>query len=342
MNRAFIGGASVSGMPMKLSPLTQGGTHREPVEARVHSMILIVGATGHLGSALASLLLNGGTHVRVLTRDAKRAQSLRSMGAQVYVGDLRDADSLARACRGVEKVFAAAHSFMGSGDASPKAIDGTGNQNLMNAAARAGVEHFVFVSAAGVRADHPIDFFRIKHESETYLRNSGLRYSILRPSPFMDVWAVLVGEPILKNGRTKVFGRGANPISFIAASDVAHFGSLALRLPELAGETIELGGPEALTMNEVAVVFARFCGRSPQITHVAPAAMHLMAGVTGTMRPAFSRQVQTSIMMDTEPMVVDSSVLLAKYPHELTTLESFIATRYGKSSPSVERKSASV
>jgi uncharacterized protein YbjT (DUF2867 family) len=342
MNRAFIDGAYLSGMPNEVESADSRRNTARAVEGRVRIMVLIVGATGHLGSAVASLLLNGGTHVRVLTRDAKRAQALRSMGAQVYVGDLRDPDSLARACRGIEKVFAAAHSFMGTGDASPKAIDGTGNQNLMDAAVRAGVEHFVFVSAAGVRADHPIDFFRIKHESETHLRNSGLRYSILRPSPFMDVWAARVGEPVLKDGRTKVFGRGANPISFIAAADVAHFGALALRQPELAGQAIELGGPQAPTMNDVAVAFGRFCGRSPQITHVAPAAMHFMAGVTGTMRPAFSRQVQTAIMMDTQPMTVDMSPVLARYPHELTTLEEFIATRYGKNSSALERKAATV
>jgi uncharacterized protein YbjT (DUF2867 family) len=146
----------------------------------------------------------------------------------------------------------------------------------------------------------------------------------------MDVWAELIGEPLLRNGRTKIFGRGANPITFIASADVAHFAVLALRTPALAGETLELGGPQALTMNEFAAAFARFSGHNAEITHVAPAAMHLMAGVTGTMKPAFSRQVQTSMLLDSQPMVVDMTELLAKYPYSLTLLDDFIAARYGK------------
>lgn len=293
-------------------------------------MILVVGATGHLGNALVASLLASGTHVRALTRDAKKAEALRRMGAQVYVGDLRDPESLARACRGVDKVFAAAHSFLGAGESSPKLVDGMGNRNLIDAAKRAGLERFVFTSVAGARADHPIDFFRIKFETETYLRESGLSFSILRPSPFMDTWGALIGEPLLKDGRTKIFGRGSNPISFVAASDVAYFGSLALRAPELLGKALDLGGPEPLTMNEVAASFARFTGRNAQITHIAPAAMHLMAGVTGTMRPAYSRQVQTAIMMDTQDMIVETTPLLARFPLELTCLDDFIAARYGK------------
>jgi uncharacterized protein YbjT (DUF2867 family) len=293
-------------------------------------MILVVGATGHLGGLLSKSLLNSGIHVRAFTRDAKRAESLRLMGAQVYVGDLRDVHSLSRACRGVERVVAAAHSFMGSGDESPKAVDGAGNQHLIDAAAAAGVQQFIYMSAATARPDHPIDFFRIKFETENHLRKSGLAFTILRPSPFMETWGALVGEPVLKNGKTKIFGRGSNPITFIAAADAAHFAGLALRRPELIGETLEIGGPEALTMNEVASAFARFSGHSLAMTHVAPAAMRLMAGVTGTMRPAFSRQVQTAIMMDSHPMSADMAPLLAKYPHQLTTLDEFIQKTYGK------------
>ncbi len=293
-------------------------------------MILIVGATGHLGNALVASLLRSGTHVRALTREAKKADSLRRMGAQIYVGDLRDPESLARACRGIDKVLAAAHSFMGAGESSPKLVDGAGNRDLIDAAKRAGVERFVFTSVAGARADHAIDFFRIKFETEIYLRESGLKFSILRPSPFMDTWGAFIGEPLLKDGRTKIFGRGSNPITFVAASDVAYFGSLALRLPELVGETLEIGGPEPLTLNELAAAFARFTGRNAQVTRIAPAAMHLMAGVTGTMRPAYSRQVQTAIMMDTQDMIVEMAPLLARFPLELTRLDDFIAERYGK------------
>lgn len=83
-------------------------------------MILVVGATGVLGQKTARLLLADGHQVRAMTRVAERASDLAQQGAEVIVGDLVDPDSLARACRGVDRVFAAAHSFLGKGSTGRK------------------------------------------------------------------------------------------------------------------------------------------------------------------------------------------------------------------------------
>ena len=170
-------------------------------------MILVVGATGVLGQKTARLLLADGHQVRAMTRVAERASDLAQQGAEVIVGDLVDPDSLARACRGVDRVFAAAHSFLGKGQYRSEAVDDRGHRALIDAARSQGVKRFVYTSALGASPNHPIDFHRTKYAIEQYLQASGLEHVILRPSAFMEWHAhIFNGKSILEKGRTQLLG----------------------------------------------------------------------------------------------------------------------------------------
>ena len=102
-------------------------------------------------------------------------------------GDLRNPASLLNACQGVEQVLAAAHALVGKGDNNPHTVDDAGNRQLIDAAKVAGAKYFIFVSVQGASPDSPLKFFRIKYRTEEYLRASGLNFTILRPSAFMDL-----------------------------------------------------------------------------------------------------------------------------------------------------------
>src|SRR5579863_2139308 len=183
-------------------------------------MILIVGASGRLGGTVAQCLLAQGKAIRAMTRTPSTLAHLQQQGAEVVNGDLRDPASLLRACQGAEQVLAAVHALVGKGDNNPQTVDEAGNRCLIDAARAAGVKHFIFVSVQGASANSPLEFFRIKYRTEEYLRASGLNFTILRCSAFMDLWAQLIGQPILEQGKTVIFGRGNNPINFVAVQDV--------------------------------------------------------------------------------------------------------------------------
>src|SRR5688572_14400888 len=68
-------------------------------------MFVITGATGRTGSVAAAALLSAGERVRVVVRDAAKAERLKALGAEVFVGDLADQDAMARAVRGAQGVF---------------------------------------------------------------------------------------------------------------------------------------------------------------------------------------------------------------------------------------------
>lgn len=284
-------------------------------------MILIVGGTGALGSATTEKLLAQKTAVRVMTRTPLKAQAL---GAEVVQGDLRDQDSLVRACQGVDTVFASAHSIMGSGAEASKYIDDQGHRWLIDAAKAAGVNHFVYVSALGAAPDHPANFFRIKYKIEQYLRNSGLPCTILRPTAFMESHAYqLIGQPILETGKVTLFGKGENPRNFVAAADVAHFAVLMLLNPDPSGEILAIGGPENITNMQVVVMYEELAGRKAKVSHVPLGMLRIMAPAASPFNPGLSQVIQTSIWHDTTDQTFDPSALLERYPMTLTRLEDW-------------------
>ena len=155
-------------------------------------MILVVGGTGTLGRELVRRLVDTGNKVRVLTRDRTRARGLPE-GIEIALGDLRDAAGLAAAVHRCDAVVAAAHGFLGPGNPSPEAIDRDGNRTLIACSVAAGVSHFVLVSVHGASADHPMSLVRAKYSAEEKLRASGLPFTIVRATPFMETWLGIIG-----------------------------------------------------------------------------------------------------------------------------------------------------
>ena len=289
-------------------------------------MILVVGATGVLGQKTARLLLADGHQVRAMTRVAERASDLAQQGAEVIVGDLVDPDSLARACRGVDRVFAAAHSFLGRGQYRSEAVDDRGHRALIDAARSQGVKRFVYTSALGVSPSHPIDFHRTKYAIEQYLQASGLEHVILRPSAFMEWHAhIFNGKSILEKGRTTLLGSATKPRNFVAAGDVAHFAMLALTAPRVVQRVLEIGGPGNFSNNQVAELYAKTAGIEPRVSHVPRRVARTLTLVSQPFHPGLSRLMRlASLPDDAFSETFDPSNLLQKYPTRLTSLHEFV------------------
>src|SRR5713101_1250377 len=287
-------------------------------------MILIVGASGRLGSVVAQRLLTQGKPVRAMTRTPLTLAQLKQQGAEVVNGDLRNATSLLSACEGIEQVLAAAHALVGKGDNNPQTVDDIGNRHLIDAAKAAGVKHFIFVSVQGASPDSPLEFFRIKYRTEEYLRASGLSFTILRPSAYMELWAQLIGQPIIEQGKTTIFGRGNNPINFVAVEDVARFVCTVLDDPRAHNRVIEVGGPENLTMNQVAEIFERTSGCRAKKRHVPLPMMRVMSILMQPVNPALSRQIRAGIYMDTANLCYDMTETARAFGIQLTPLEELV------------------
>lgn len=292
-------------------------------------MNLIVGGTGALGSAIARRLLAKGAHVRVMTRTPEQAAGLAADGAEVVRGDLLDRNSLASACQGAEVVVAAAHSIFGRGRAASVHVDGRGHRDLIDAAKSTGVRHFIYTSVYGQGPDfHAVPFFRIKHEVEEHLKASELGYTILRPTAYMESHAhMLIGEPILRKGKTVLFGRGEQPRNFVAADDVAQFAVLALSDPAMVGQTVEVGGPENLTNMDVVRLYERVSGRKANVTHVPLGVLRVVSRLMRPLHPGLSQVIQAGILADTAGQPFDAKPLQEHFGVQLTRLEDWVSQR---------------
>jgi NADH dehydrogenase len=292
-------------------------------------MILIIGASGFLGREVAKLLLSKSEKVRLLVRTPAKVDDLKEVGAEVMHGDLIDPRSLTRACQGVDRVFTAAHSILGKGQYRSEAVDDAGHRALIDTAKAAGVAHFVYMSMLGVSPDHPFDFARTKFSIEEYLKASGLSYTILRPSWYME-WHVhiLNGKSILESGKTSLLGKGVKPRNFVAVRDVAHLAVLALMDPKLNNRTVDIGGPQNATNNQVAELYGKVAGVTPKVSHMPPLIAKAMSVVLKPFQPGVSRIMYLSSLPDDAfSETFDPAPLLAEFPMHLTTLEEFIHER---------------
>jgi uncharacterized protein YbjT (DUF2867 family) len=158
--------------------------------------------------------------------------------------------------------------MLGSGRNRSEAVDDAGHRALVDAARAAGVAHFVYTSVLGASPGHPLDFFRTKYAVEQYVKGSGPSYTILRPSAFMETHAhTFNGKGIVERGKTTLLGRSTRPRNFVAVRDVAAMAVRALNDRTMWGQTIEIGGPENFTDNQVAALYGRVLGVAPKVTH---------------------------------------------------------------------------
>jgi uncharacterized protein YbjT (DUF2867 family) len=291
-------------------------------------MILIVGASGHLGSVLTQLLLAQGKNVRLMSRNPVALAHLQQQGIEVVQGDLRNPESLRSACQGIDQVVAAAHALNGKGDNNPRSVDDLGNRQLIDAAKESGVKHLIFISTQGASSQTEVPFLRMKNQVEVYLQKSGLAYTILRPAAYMELWGQMVGERALKQGKTMIFGKGENPINFISVENVAELVGMALDDPHARNRTIDVGGPEDLTLNQVAAIFEQLRGQPVKVGHIPISMMRLMSVLMRRVNPTLARLIQMSIYMDTQNLRFLTPETYQLFPLHQTQFKDWVQRHY--------------
>lgn len=288
-------------------------------------MILVVGATGHLGRETVRQALEAGLAVRAASRRPESLADLSGIGAEAVRLDLTDAESVARACRGVDGVVAAAHSLLGSGRYRSDRVDGSGNRRLVDLAGEAGVRHVVLLSSVGASPSAPVAHLRIKHAAEQHVRSSGLDHTVLRPSAFMESHAHdFIGAPLMRTGRVLIPGSGRNPINLIAAADVARYVVIALTDPRARDRVLEVGGWDNRSKDDIARTYARVAGVEPVIRHLPPGVLRVAGTVLGPLRPGVADALRLLHWADTTDQVHDPSPLQREFPFDMVRLDEFI------------------
>ena len=223
--------------------------------------VLVTGATGQQGGAVAHCLLERGHRVRALTRDAStpEARHLEREGAELVEGDLGDRASLDRVFQGVHAVF---------GMTLPYAIkeEVKEGRHVVDAARHAEVQHIVYSSAAGADRETRVPFFDSKNAVETHLENSGVPYTIVAPTWFMD--NLLQQREAIEKGRLSLGLPADRTMPCVAVGDIGRF---VVRCFEerLIGQRIEIAGDE-LTPAQMARHLSSAVGREVRYEQAMP------------------------------------------------------------------------
>jgi (4-alkanoyl-5-oxo-2,5-dihydrofuran-3-yl)methyl phosphate reductase len=215
-------------------------------------MILVTGATGHIGKELIPQLLEAGQPVRVLVRDEHKVAHLDPC-VERAIGDLDKPETLRTALHGVEKVFLVT-------------FETRQDENILEAAKQAGVQQIVKLSTLEASA-HVIQVGKWHFEREELIRKSGLEWTFLRPGMFMsnsiDWWA----DSIKQQGAV-YFPGGKGQVAPVDPRDIAAVVAVALTQPGHNGQTYELTGPELLNMGAMVQIIAWAIGKPLKYTSI--------------------------------------------------------------------------
>jgi uncharacterized protein YbjT (DUF2867 family) len=232
-------------------------------------VVLVAGATGVLGTAVVRCLCEQRHTVRALVRSSSASEKvarLQEMGAATVQGDLKDPASLAAACQAVDAVISTVSIILTArpGD-SFAATDRVGTMNLIDAALAERAQHFVFVSFdTRVVPDCPLR--SAKEDTEEYLTRSGMTYSILHPTLFMDSWLapMFFADPVA--GVANVYGPGNAKLRYVAVANVADLAVQCLTAPAARNAIIPFGGPEELSQRDALGIYEEVYGKTFAVT----------------------------------------------------------------------------
>jgi uncharacterized protein YbjT (DUF2867 family) len=285
-------------------------------------IILVAGATGYLGSEICRQLISKNKNVKGLVRatsDPTKVAQLKESGVETIEGDLKNKESLENALRGVSAIISTVSSTLSrqEGD-SIETVDEKGQSNLIDAAINAGVSQFVYVSFCGMPGEFPLQ--TAKRNVEKHLAQSGLNYTILQPTYFMDVWLSPVLGFNYRDAKATIYGEGRNKVSWIAIKDVASFAVNSLNNPAAKNGIFEIGGPEALSPLEVVNIFEATKGKKFELQFVPQDALN--AQKDGAQDP-LSESFAALMLGVANGSEIDMKNTLDVFPIQLTTVADY-------------------
>jgi NADH dehydrogenase len=290
--------------------------------------VLVTGGTGFVGPKVVHALRARGHEVRALVRNPGRAKTLATWGCELAEGDVTEAESLRSAVEGCRAVVHLVAIIKGSpGDFDRVMVGGT--ENLIGAAKGAGVGRFVLMSALGTneRNRELVPYFRSKWAMEQALAGSGLDQVVFRPSFVFgkDGGALpMFVRQVRLAPLTPVVGSGETRLQPIWVEDVGQLFAQAVDTPGAAGQTFEIGGPDAVTWNDFYARVKRILGIRRGTIHMPVGLVRAGAAVLEHLPGAPITRDQLTMLTKGGDNVCDNRPALATFDVELVGLDEQI------------------
>jgi NADH dehydrogenase len=255
----------------------------------------------------------------------------------------------------VDTVIATANTVVPSGRYSFESVERQGYQNLIDAGKRHGLRQFIFMSVPVTPLDDKVPTFRYKRLNEQRIQQSGISYTIVRGSLFMDDWLALIGSSIPLRGAdvhtlrrpfwfSNIFLKGVGTLiedrglalvpgdgktrhALVMLDDVAAFIVKAVGHPQAHDAILEVGGPEILSWDEAVGIFSKVLGRPVRALHAPAGVFRLQQQLLGPFSPAAANLMGMNWIVATVDTPYDMRTLALAFGVELTSVERFLRER---------------
>lgn len=316
------------------------------------SKVLVIGASGQLGSVVLDQLLEDGQECVAFVRPSSRFRPPDSQFLQVTYGDLADFISVDNACKNVKKVIATAGSSVPLRGDKFMTDEVRHYQHLIRACLNHKIEHLVYISAFSSPYDGLISAFPVKRQIEQLIMMSGIPYTIFRGAAFMDIYYAVMGSRLAMAGvsqptllrafwMTKLYSKLTNGLlenygiallpgngkvkqPFICIHDVAAFMVKALVIPTAKWRIIELGGPETLSWSDVADVYADVLGKKISKLTIPSSLLNACRLVLRPLSPAGENIMGSLYVLGLYDIAIDMTAVSEEFAIKLTNTRQFL------------------
>ena len=250
--------------------------------------VLVTGASGFIGRRVVRRLISDGHTVKALLRRPEPMTVLPDC-AELVQGDVLDQGSLGPACEGVDAVVHLVATIRETGQLTFQLLNYEGTRNVLQVAEAAGVDRFVYASTIGATSDASLPYLSSRWMAEQEVGRSAVPSVVLRFSAGFgegdELFNVLAAQVRL-SPLVPIAGDGKVRFQPIHAGDAARCLVEACERDDLAGQVLEMGGPEYYTYDEMIDLIAETLGAKVAKVHLPPAAVGMAASVMETFMPS--------------------------------------------------------
>jgi len=251
--------------------------------------VFLTGGTGFVGGHVLKRLLVQGHSVRALVRDPANAKLPAGNRVEMAPGDVTEGARVDAGMKGCTAVIHLVGIIAESGKDSFERVHHIGTRNVVEAAQRNGISRFIQMSALGVRADGVSEYQTSKWKGEEAVRQSGINYCILRPSLIFGPGSGFVTQMLDVMRKAPLFrpvpGNGKPRFRPVFVEDVAACFVQALTNSNVTNKTMDLGGSDELSLNEVLETIAEWAGIRKPAIHIPMPLMFMGAAMAQTLLP---------------------------------------------------------
>lgn len=321
-----------------------------------HPHLLVIGATGQLGSAILQRATLEKWTTTAFVRSQSRLNLPEMSNVTAHIGDLSDFGSVDKACsQGITHVVATASSIVPRKGEAFGVDDLLYYRNIIRACQTHGIQHLIYISAFPSPFDEQIPEFVIKRQVEQMIIESGIPYTIFRGAAFMDIYYAVMGssavmkgipQPTLlrgywlsrlwssltngileKYGVALVPGNGQTRQSFICIEDVANCMVRAINQPATINKLIDLGGPQALSWREVADIYGEKLDKKVTKLPLPIWLLKLLEFIMRKHSPAGANMMSILALLGQYEFTPDMTELSGLLDMEFTDTRSFISRK---------------